>query len=117
MKRCSECNRITTDDALVFCRADGARLVQDSGSFSDSETVALLHEPIAPTSSMSASLPVPAAPTRPLVGSKKRQAWAALLVALIVLSLAVSTYDSRSRKNNTAISSLAILPFVNVNAD
>jgi Tol biopolymer transport system component len=30
MKRCPECNRIETDDALVFCRTDGTALVSDS---------------------------------------------------------------------------------------
>ncbi|MFN2532891.1 MAG: tetratricopeptide repeat protein [Pyrinomonadaceae bacterium] len=27
MKRCPQCNRVETDDALAFCRVDGARLV------------------------------------------------------------------------------------------
>src|SRR6266536_6520970 len=30
MKRCPQCNRLETDDALVFCRADGTALVSDS---------------------------------------------------------------------------------------
>src|SRR5437870_2828410 len=34
MKRCPQCNRVETDDALVFCRADGTALVSDSGSVS-----------------------------------------------------------------------------------
>src|SRR5690348_11824998 len=32
MKRCPECNRIETDEALKFCRVDGATLVSDSSS-------------------------------------------------------------------------------------
>src|SRR5438105_15080020 len=32
MKRCPQCNRVETDDALVFGRTDGAALVSDSGS-------------------------------------------------------------------------------------
>ena len=32
MKRCPQCNRVETDDALVFCRADGATLVSESSS-------------------------------------------------------------------------------------
>src|SRR2546421_1060552 len=36
MKRCPSCNRFENDDALVFCRADGTRLVSDSSSL-DSE--------------------------------------------------------------------------------
>ena len=32
MKRCPQCNRVETDDALAFCRADGTALIDDSGS-------------------------------------------------------------------------------------
>ncbi|HSE33603.1 MAG TPA: DPP IV N-terminal domain-containing protein [Pyrinomonadaceae bacterium] len=34
MKRCPACNRVETDDALGFCRADGTALITDSGSVS-----------------------------------------------------------------------------------
>jgi adenylate cyclase len=30
MKRCPQCNRVETDDALAFCRADGTHLVADT---------------------------------------------------------------------------------------
>jgi len=30
MKRCPRCNRVENDDALAFCRVDGAALVGDS---------------------------------------------------------------------------------------
>ncbi len=30
MKRCPQCNRVETDDALAFCRADGTRLIADT---------------------------------------------------------------------------------------
>jgi len=32
MKRCPKCNRVQTNDALGFCRADGTKLVMDTGS-------------------------------------------------------------------------------------
>ena len=32
MKRCPQCNRVESDDALAFCRADGTALVSESGS-------------------------------------------------------------------------------------
>ena len=35
MKRCPQCNRLETDEALKFCRADGATLISESGSVSD----------------------------------------------------------------------------------
>jgi hypothetical protein len=34
MKRCPQCNRLETDEALKFCRVDGATLVIDSLSLS-----------------------------------------------------------------------------------
>ena len=30
MKRCPQCNRVETDDALAFCRADGTRLIVET---------------------------------------------------------------------------------------
>src|SRR5690349_7771062 len=32
MKRCPKCNRVEADDALAFCRIDGAPLIADTGS-------------------------------------------------------------------------------------
>ena len=32
MKRCPQCNRVETDEALKFCRVDGATLHYDAGS-------------------------------------------------------------------------------------
>jgi len=32
VKRCPTCNRVEVDDTLVFCRVDGAELVNDSSS-------------------------------------------------------------------------------------
>src|SRR5215471_398960 len=32
MKRCPQCNRVEADEALKFCRVDGATLVSDSSS-------------------------------------------------------------------------------------
>src|SRR5581483_3927484 len=115
MPRCPQCNRIETDDALTFCRADGLRLVRDSDSFSHMKTVALLPDvPIAAPSVMAEALYVPAAsthlmdskatgPTRPLIGSRRRQIAMAAIAAIIVLMLAVSVYYSLSRKNYAAI--------------
>ncbi len=33
MKRCPQCNRVEPDDALAFCRVDGAALVNASSAF------------------------------------------------------------------------------------
>ena len=37
MKRCPQCNRVESDNALTYCRTDGVALINDSGSF-DSQT-------------------------------------------------------------------------------
>src|SRR5437016_7867028 len=41
MKRCPTCNRVETDDALVYCRADGTPLVTAATSEPESATMAL----------------------------------------------------------------------------
>src|SRR5437016_12260673 len=41
MKRCPQCNRVETDDALKFCRTDGTLLVAATASESESATIAL----------------------------------------------------------------------------
>jgi len=35
MKRCPQCNRLETDEALKFCRDDGTTLVNDSSSIAN----------------------------------------------------------------------------------
>src|SRR5438128_2174439 len=42
MKRCPQCNRVETDDALVFCRVDGTALVSDSSSLNSEAGTAKL---------------------------------------------------------------------------
>src|SRR6185503_10066742 len=100
MKRCPQCNHISTDNALAFCRADGVRLVEDSGSFNNSETVIL--EPgslVGSTSKMGESSNLPVASTssrdsskaishiRILIGRKKRQIGVAVIAAFLVSTL------------------------------
>jgi adenylate cyclase len=46
MKRCPTCNRLESDDALTFCRTDGARLVSDSDALYSSQTLTLPSSPL-----------------------------------------------------------------------
>jgi len=46
MKRCPTCNRLESDDALTFCRTDGARLVSDSDALYSSQTLTLRSSPL-----------------------------------------------------------------------
>src|SRR5262249_47003495 len=41
MKRCPTCNRLETDEALKFCRVDGATMVGDSSSTDEVGTIKL----------------------------------------------------------------------------
>ena len=129
MKRCPQCNRIATDNLLAFCRVDGARLVQGSGSLIDSETIALLPDtPAVETSAKHVSVSEPSlpidpsslsrstGPTRKLIKRTKRRVGVAAIAAMIALALVSSAYFSLSSKNNPTIYSLAVLPFINVNA-
>jgi hypothetical protein len=38
MKRCPQCNRVETDEGLVYCRVDGAALVSESSVADDANT-------------------------------------------------------------------------------
>src|SRR5262245_51798649 len=71
MKRCPQCNQIAIDEALNFCRTDGVRFVQDSGSFNNRETVILKPEaPVAATAITDESLSVSVAATNLADSSK-----------------------------------------------
>src|SRR5580765_2636297 len=107
MKRCPQCNRIATDSLLAFCRVDGARLVQDSGSVIDSETIALLPDtPAVETSAMHvppseaslsidrSSLSRSTGPTRKLIKRTKRGNGVVAIAAIVALALVSSAYFS-----------------------
>src|SRR6266542_3470538 len=144
MKRCPQCNRVETEDALVFCRADGTALVSESLPFSSDagtvrpgaasaaseiETSILPHTTDSTIDrSRAATTVLPAqqtVTTSAFPKSKRRRT--AILVVLITIALVaatsailVGTYLSRkseSRKSQASIESIAVLPFVNQNND
>ena len=138
MKRCPQCNRVEPDEALKFCRVDGATLVSDFSSLgseaatarvgpesasSEIETSILPHATDAGINrSVGATTVFEAqqtlAQTRKLSSLKHRRAFVLLIAGLIVIALAASIYFYRSRNNNNpAIDSIAVLPFVNANGD
>jgi TolB-like protein/Flp pilus assembly protein TadD len=132
MKRCPQCNRVETDESLKFCRADGATLLNDSGSVSgevgtakfasaavssEIETSVLPHRtdadinrPTAPTT----VLPTGVSPssTRSL-NKPKRRGFMIALVAVIALGIATGAYFYFNRSHTSAIESIAVLPFEN----
>jgi TolB-like protein/Flp pilus assembly protein TadD len=132
MKRCPACNRLETDDALLFCRADGTALVSDSsppdseagttrlGSApvaTEIETSILPHKADAAMSRGNAPTTVlpaqpPSSATRELTKPKRRR----VLIAGVLLIAAVFTvaaYFYLTRKDKEAIQLIAVMPFVN----
>ena len=130
MRRCPKCNRVETDDALAFCRADGTALVGDHSlpggeagterlsaapAASEIETSILPHmtdaamsRDTAPTTALPLQRPTDATrePTRP----KRRALIAGALIAAALLAVAGYFF---TRKEKAAIESIAVLPFVN----
>ena len=145
MKRCPQCNRVETDDALTFCRTDGTPLVRESVSVnvdagtakfgsdavsSEIETSILPHTTDASVNRATAPttvLPAPQTPgtTRELSKSNRRKVIVvvavvcALGLAVVIISVIVSAFLYRSRTHTTAITSIAVMPFANAsgNAD
>lgn len=137
MKRCSQCNRLEADDSLAFCRADGAALINISGSVggdaatakfdsgpvsSESHTNILSQAPTTPEINRSTGPTtvfhpgqIPAT-TRDLVKPKRRVvAFAAVGLVLAIISAVGYFYWSRNQA--TAIESIAVLPFQNKSSD
>src|SRR5262245_20602820 len=126
MKRCPQCNRVEPDEALKFCRVDGATLVDDPSSFAGEagngqlgaspdasevhtsilpqRTDANINRATAPTTVLPAQ--PPPSVTRELSKPKRRTiVVSVLVVAVIVLATIIGGYFYFSRKNNTAIQS------------
>ena len=132
MKRCPQCNRLESDEALKFCRVDGTTLISDSGAVSgdagtakfgsgavsgDIETSVLPHRtdadinrPTAPTT----VLPATATPsTTSELTKPKRRGILFGLIAVVVLGVVIGGYLFFTRKTTAAIQSIAVMPFVN----
>ena len=133
MKRCPQCNRAESDNALAFCRVDGTPLINDSASVendagtikfgsatlsSELETGVLprtsttpdINRSTGPTTMLPAS--VPPGTTRELSKRKPRR-FVFLLIALVIGGVAIAGYVYSSKLHKTAIESIAVMPFVN----
>ena len=139
MKRCPQCNRVETDEALKFCRVDGATLVTESSSVGEAGTAQLgadaseVHTSIFPHSTQAnvnrvtgptTSLPQASAGATSDI-SKPRSNKALLLAIAIVILAAVAiggfviAKKLSASKTASGIESVAVLPFENTggNAD
>jgi len=137
MKRCPQCNHVETDEALKFCRVDGAMLINDSSSFgSEADTAQLGSSPnagevhtsilvdntnvnvnrgTAPTTVL--PLQSAQASTRELRRVRSRLTIRLAIAGVIVVLLGVGTYFYTSRKGRSTIDSIAVLPFQNASGD
>jgi len=124
MKRCPQCNRVEADGALSFCRIDGTSLVEESRG--DAETIRLDSASLENATSVlphttdaaaqRASGPTtvfvtqqPASTNKP----KQRRLTIAVIVITLFAALSVVIYTRFSKKPNSSIESIAVLPFEN----
>jgi TolB-like protein/Tfp pilus assembly protein PilF len=137
MKRCPQCNRVETDEALKFCRVDGTTLVDPSSPFvSEGATAQLgsesdtseVHTSILPHSTQGnvhrTTGPTMALPAQPAASttselSKLKRRKTAITIAVVMTAviaatsvLVVNLYRSR-KSSGAAIQSIAVMPFVN----
>jgi TolB-like protein len=132
MKRCPQCHRVETDNALAFCRADGTALVSDSASLKSEAGTAKLGSVSAASEVERGVLshttdsavkrgtaPPPMLPagwtpgtTREL-SKPKRGRFVLALIALVIVGVAIAGYFYFSRIHKAAIESIAVMPFVN----
>jgi TolB-like protein/Tfp pilus assembly protein PilF len=133
MKRCPQCNRVETDEALKFCRVDGATLVSESSGLGDEVGTAQLgvdssevHTSILPHNTQAnavratgptTALPAQALPSTGALAKPKRRTAVIAIVAIVVAAgalgavLLVRSY--LSTRSVAAIDSIAVLPFEN----
>ncbi|MGI9165589.1 MAG: hypothetical protein ACR2G5_04250, partial [Pyrinomonadaceae bacterium] len=130
MKRCLTCNRVETDDSLVFCRSDGTTLVSDSlplpgeagtarlaTAATEIETSLLPHATDANVSRSTGPttvLPSPTTPSTTRELTKPKRSWVAIALGMsVAAALFVGGYFYFTRKPHATIQSIAVMPFVN----
>jgi TolB-like protein/Flp pilus assembly protein TadD len=131
MKRCPACKRVETDDALVFCRADGTALVSDS---LEAEATRVLPESRATGDAPTAVLrntgegqlttsPLKPGPPSANIGAPRksisRRKVALIICLFVVIAVVVAGYVfyRHARDSEVAIDSIAVLPFENQTHD
>ena len=131
MKRCPQCNRVETDEALKFCRVDGATLVNDSSSIDEAGTIKLGSSPVAnetttgplsPTADANRATTTTILPPDSFTGNAFRItvrrrlspiAVAVIGIGIVAVLAAIAFVVYRARSSSAAIQSIAVMPFVN----
>ena len=126
MKRCPQCNRLESDDALAFCRADGTLLISvttdelgtirlNSGPITGDVRTTLLSPPItgeAVAQPAGETVTPPQPNTRELKKPKTLKVITAVVMLLVIVA-AVSGYFLISKRPRLPIQSIAVMPFIN----
>ena len=133
MKRCPQCNRVETDEALKFCRVDGATLVNDaidaeagtvklgSGNVASETATGILPQTtdanINRATAATTVLPpmLASSATSELTKPKRRRntiIGAALALAVIATVSVFLVASYRARSSAAPIQSIAVMPFV-----
>src|SRR4029079_5536338 len=138
MKHCPQCNRVESDEALKFCRVDGAPLTDSPSVNREAATVQL--ELSAPNETHPSPLPHETratadshAPLTTILSSQhsagtvreitqlKRRRTAILIAVIAIAVIAVITASLvnryRSKATGAAIQSIAVMPFINGSGD
>src|SRR5258708_37996607 len=122
MKRCPQCNRLETDDALGFCRQDGANLISDTGrmgaeagmmKFGSAPVSKKIEPSVLPRTSTSPEINRPTAPATVLpakqppgatlaLGKPKRRKPIVAMAAVIAVALIAGVYLYWARVKKTA---------------
>ena len=133
MKHCPQCNRVENDDALVFCRVDGALLVVNSSELGGEAGTAKLAAQSGLTEIETSLLPhqtnsgvspgtgpttvLPPSVSGSTLAKTRRPRTIAIVVIVTALTAAISGVvinSFLSRKSSVAsIESIAVMPFVN----
>jgi len=124
MKRCPQCNRVETDDSLLFCRADGTPLVEEPVAPEEAATRTLptpdqTNQSDARTTGPTTALAAEQTKSAPLPVARSRSLKPGIVVAIAIgVVLAVAAYFyTKQVKSVAASNSIAVLPFVNASGD
>ena len=116
MKRCPNCRRDYHDDSLSYCLDDGAVLVD--GPSNDEAITAILPDQYSTSEKATRTFPsrsdVTGGSTK--AGTRPGYLWG-IAAAVFALAAIGIYYFYSTRSANRQISSIAVMPFTNVNAD
>src|ERR1043165_7518437 len=134
MKRCPQCNHLENDEALRFCRVDGATLVNVASIGTEAGTAQLgsldateLHTSILPHTQSNVAratdattalqLQTPETTGSLAKGGRKPIVIAVVITAMFAVIAAVIIGWYFSRRSSAPIDSIAVLPFENKSND